>query len=243
MGDCLARDAERLQGEGKPADAEARLRRAASLPLPAPQRARIESLQAALDAARPVPVGVRVVDVGGRPVASPTLTVDGEPATPDAEGRIAMVPGPHTVRARAPGFLDATASVEAAEGAQLTLRLAPSAVVAPTPPPTGPRAMRVAGWSAVGVALAAAVAAVAVDLEGRAAVEDLEAVADAGTDRARYDDLKDDAEVAQLWSTVLYGTAAVAGAAGVTLLVPDAEVTPAVAPDASGAGLSIGGRF
>ncbi|MCB9539804.1 MAG: hypothetical protein H6704_26635 [Myxococcales bacterium] len=243
MGDCLARDAEGLQAEGKLADAEARLRRAASLPLPAPQRARIEALQAALDAARPVPVGVRVIDVGGRPVASPTITVDGAPATRDAEGRVALVPGRHTVRAAAPGFLDATASVEAAKGAQVTLRLAPRAVVAPAPPRQGPRAMRVAGWSAVGVALAAAVAAVAVDLEGQAAVDDLEAVADAGTDRARYDDLKDDAEVAQLWSTVLYGTAAVAGAAGVTLLVLDAEVAPSVAPEASGAGLSIGGRF
>lgn len=243
MGDCLARDAERLQSEGALADAEGRLRRAASLPLPAPQRARIEALQAALDAARPVAVSVRVVDVGGRPVAAPTITLDGRPATPDGEGRVSMTPGTHTVGARADGFLESTASVEAKQGARVTLRLAPRAVVAPAPAPGGPRAMRVAGWSAVGVALAAAVAAVAVDLEGQAAVDDLEAVADAGSDRARYDDLKDDAEVAQLWSTVLYGTAAVAGAAGVTLLVLDAEVAPAVAPEASGAGLSFGGRF
>lgn len=249
--DCLLGRADRSLAAGAPDEARSHLRRAAALPLPAPARARLEAAVARVEAEarRPVAVAVAVEAADGTPLRDFRVEIDGAPATL-REGRVEVPRGAHTLLVRAEGHEPARVSFEAAPEAAVRVRLSPRAAapapIAPvraTAPPAGPDWRFWAGCGAAGVAVAAGIAAVVVDVGGQSTVDDLESVAAEGRDRARYDQLLADAEDARLWSGVLYGTAAVAAAAGAALLVwsltDDAEV--AVAPQ--GAGLSIGGRW
>lgn len=213
----------------------AELERARSLDLAPMVVARVGSTARRLDAAEAahaeVRIRVRIRDGGGAPLAvAPRLRLDGAAVSLDAQSRLTASRGAHTLDVSAPGYAPRTKRFSAAEDAVLEVALTPvvaaPVVVVEADPADPGRALRLAGYSALGVAAATLAGAVVVDAGGQSSADDARRVGAAGTDRDRYDALLDEVESAKLWSTVLYGGAAAAGLAGGVLLYLGWEAAP-----------------
>ena len=103
------------------------------------------------------------------------------------------------------------------------------------PAPTGPSALRIAGWAAVGVGVVAA------GVGAYAHAETFSLVDSVDTDREKHKEQKEDFESAQVLMGVGYAAGGVLLVTGVVLLLLPDGSSPSVAAVPGGAGL--GWRF
>ena len=261
MADCRVAAARALLQHRQFGEAREVLGLAMALDLAAPARAKVQEATQRLseeeDKERRVLVSlVAKAEGGGALTARTTFLLDGKPVRPDRQGRVQVSRGPHLLQARAVGYRPGETAFSASEGAVAKVLLRPNRPPLKAPEPAGSEpkptpslqrqsekqlsTLAIAGWSALGLGLAAALAGGGVDLWGASTVAALNSTAREGKDRDKYDSLRSEVDSARVWTAALYGTAALAAAAGGTLLylgVTDGSRKVAVVP--AGAGASV----
>ena len=100
--------------------------------------------------------------------------------------------------------------------------------VTPPPPVQSDSGLGALFWTGVvlgGVGVGSLVGAVVVDVITVSDFDEYKDVAEAGTDRARYDDLKSSIDDQKLIATILYGAGGALAATGVIMMIVDATST------------------
>ena len=174
------------------------------------------------------------------------LRVDGHAVALDTEGALTLAPGLHEVQATAPHFSIATRVIQAHPGLRTSVQLALSAEARPD---DGPSTMRVASYSAFGVALAAGVGVAAVWFTGQGRVKAVDDQCRPIGPSCDYDGKYREAGVQtfETWTNVLWAVAGAAVLSGGLLFALEPgegqRTEPRVALAAGPGGLTVAARF